>query len=80
MVKKIINYMCIILINFFVFGMNLFLNKRYPEVIKKIMSLFESFFHSKEIAAIISMILFYAIPIFFLLKIYQITIGKRLNS
>jgi len=44
------------------------------------MSLFESFFHSKEIAAIISMILFYAIPIFFLLKIYQITIGKRLNS
>lgn len=71
MVKKIIKLFFVIIIISLPFLILLVINRFYPSFIRTVISDFENITHNREVAAVIAMILFYAVPVFILLKIYE---------
>ncbi|MBC6712403.1 hypothetical protein [Treponema sp. Marseille-Q3903] len=71
MSKRIIKYLFLVIISALPFFMLLMINSCYPKFPKNVMFFFERITHNRDIAAIISMLLFYALPVFVLLKIYE---------
>ncbi len=71
MSKRIIRYLFLVLIIVLPFFILLMINRFYPKFPKNVIFFFEGIIHNREIAAVIAMFLFYALPVFVLIKIYE---------
>ena len=76
MSKRNINYFFLILIIVLPFLMLLLINRYYPNCSKNVIIFFEGIIHNKELAAVLAMLVFYALPVYILIKIYE-KINKR---
>ena len=71
MSKKIINYLFLVLIIVLPFFILLMITKCYPKFSRNLLFFFEDIIHNREAAAVIAMLLFYALPVFLLIKLYE---------